>query len=168
MDEGIRFSIESGSGYPGQGGCFYSCGKLYLTNVRLIIVPDVPSAFLTGFTLPFTLMKECSLETPWIGDAVVKGVIEPIEGGGLKGMGNFTIIFPSNRLAKSFWTLCEPLRSKAGAEYILGTEVERKPHDMVRSFLVPVDRIVMEQSSSADKSHAYVDASNSSTILLPK
>ena len=35
---GVRMELESGSGFPADGGCYYGSGILYLTNFRLVHV----------------------------------------------------------------------------------------------------------------------------------
>jgi hypothetical protein len=78
-DEGIQFSIRSGSGYPGSGGCFYGHGKLYLSNLRAIFVPNSQNALFHSFYLPYALLDAMELDKPFLfGDTLVTGICAPV------------------------------------------------------------------------------------------
>lgn len=55
---GVKMDYESGSGYPGEGHCYYAnSGVLFLTSVRVVYVPVPPTPFLQNLTVPLELLS---------------------------------------------------------------------------------------------------------------
>ena len=67
--DGTRLSVESGNGYPGQGGCFYgTLGTLYVSKYRVVYVerqfirPEFRS-----FSIPLYAVKEWRFYRGYLG-----------------------------------------------------------------------------------------------------
>jgi hypothetical protein len=92
------------SGYPGAGGNFYGEGKLFITNLRVIFVPNRPTPSFHSFFLPLVGIHDPKLDVPFLlGKTTIEGKVAPIVGAGLMGTGSFSITFPDSKLGKSIW-----------------------------------------------------------------
>ncbi|KAG7380918.1 hypothetical protein PHYPSEUDO_006688 [Phytophthora pseudosyringae] len=96
----VKLAVESGNGYPGQGGCFYGGeGRCYVSQYRLVFVSDLAanreSAAYQSFSLPFYGIRDWSFDVSLFGAKSWKGHVNRVPGGGLVGTGRFTLEFLS-------------------------------------------------------------------------
>ncbi|CEG41762.1 WW domain binding protein WBP-2, contains GRAM domain [Plasmopara halstedii] len=94
----VKLTVESGNGYPGQGGCFYSNeGRCYISQYRLVFVSSVArdNAAYQSFSLPFYGIRDWSFDVSLFGKKFWKGHVNPVPGGGLVGVGKFIMEFLS-------------------------------------------------------------------------
>ena len=55
---GVQLDYESGSGYPGEGHNYYAAtGILYLSNIRVVYVPNPIPQFFQNFNIPLEHLK---------------------------------------------------------------------------------------------------------------
>ncbi|KUF81961.1 hypothetical protein AM587_10007743 [Phytophthora nicotianae] len=62
----VKLTVESGNGYPGQGGCFYGGeGRCYVSQYRLVFVADAArgNAAYQSFSLPFYGIRDWSFDS---------------------------------------------------------------------------------------------------------
>ncbi|KAE9122655.1 hypothetical protein PF010_g6680 [Phytophthora fragariae] len=94
----VKLSVESGNGYPGQGGCFYGGGgRCYVSQYRLVFVSDEVqegNAY-QSFSLPFYGIRDWSFDVSFFGAKSWKGHVNRVPGGGLVGVGRFALEFQS-------------------------------------------------------------------------
>ncbi|CAH0480176.1 unnamed protein product [Peronospora belbahrii] len=94
----VTLTVESGNGYPGQGGCFYGGkGRCYVSQYRLVFVSDRArenSAY-QSFSLPFYGIRDWHFNVSFFGAKGWKGHVNRVPGGGLIGVGTFTMGFLS-------------------------------------------------------------------------
>ncbi|KAI9279026.1 hypothetical protein BC943DRAFT_284343 [Umbelopsis sp. AD052] len=85
----------SGSGYPGtSGGAWHDAnGTVFLSNQRVIYLPDRPSQQLKSFHVPLLSLKSCKYEQPWFAANYISGHVLPVAGGGLSQPGQLKLIF---------------------------------------------------------------------------
>ncbi|EEY55953.1 uncharacterized protein PITG_08699 [Phytophthora infestans T30-4] len=92
----VELAVESGNGYPGQGGCFYGGeGRCYVSQYRLVFVSDAArenSAY-QSFSLPFYGIRDWTFDVSIFGAKSWKGHVNRVPGGGLVGIGKFTVDF---------------------------------------------------------------------------
>ncbi|TMW67101.1 hypothetical protein Poli38472_012217 [Pythium oligandrum] len=94
----VKLTVESGSGYPGEGGCFYGhTGRCYVSQYRVVVVsdPNVRTAY-RSFSLPFYCIRDWSFSVGWLGAQTWRGHVNPVPGGGLIGVGRFSLQFLSH------------------------------------------------------------------------
>ncbi|ETP29167.1 hypothetical protein F442_21652 [Phytophthora nicotianae P10297] len=94
----VKLTVESGNGYPGQGGCFYGGeGRCYVSQYRLVFVADAArgNAAYQSFSLPFYGIRDWSFDVSIFGAKSWKGHVNRVPGGGLVGIGKFTMEFLS-------------------------------------------------------------------------
>ncbi|OQR87453.1 hypothetical protein ACHHYP_08824 [Achlya hypogyna] len=92
----VKFSIHSGSGYPGEGGVYVGkVGRLFLSAYRLVYVEmDATNRHFRSFSLPlYAIHSNHRFHTPYIGRPTYEGVVSPVPGGGLVGLGRFAFTF---------------------------------------------------------------------------
>ncbi|KAJ0397725.1 hypothetical protein P43SY_007193 [Pythium insidiosum] len=96
--DGVKLTVESGNGYPGQGGCFFGReGRCYVSQYRIVFVTDpaLPSAY-RSFSLPFYCIREWQFRVSLLGYKTWRGLVNRVPGGGLVGVGRFTLEFQSH------------------------------------------------------------------------
>ncbi|CAI5738558.1 unnamed protein product [Peronospora farinosa] len=94
----VRLTVESGNGYPGQGGCFYgSEGCCYVSHYRLVFVSDraMEQTAYQSFSLPLYGIRDWCFHVSFLGVKSWKGHVNCVPGGGLVGVGKFTMEFLS-------------------------------------------------------------------------
>ncbi|KAL4150808.1 hypothetical protein PRNP1_010205 [Phytophthora ramorum] len=94
----VKLAVESGNGYPGQGGCFYGGeGRCYVSQYRLVFVSDhaQENSAYQSFSLPLYAIRDWSFDVSLFGAKSWKGHINQVPGGGLVGPGRFTMEFLS-------------------------------------------------------------------------
>ncbi|OQS05787.1 hypothetical protein THRCLA_02123 [Thraustotheca clavata] len=92
----VKFSILSGSGYPGEGGMYVGrLGRLYLSSYRLIYVETDPGIRqFRSFSLPLhAIHSNHHFQTHFFSYPTYEGLIVPVPGGGLVGIGRFKFTF---------------------------------------------------------------------------
>ncbi|GAB9471291.1 hypothetical protein Gpo141_00008509 [Globisporangium polare] len=93
----VKLTVESGGGYPGQGGCFYGHeGRCYVSQYRVVFVSDTQGyTAYRSFSLPFYCIRDWSFHVSIFGAKSWRGHVNPVPGGGLVGIGSFTLDFLS-------------------------------------------------------------------------
>ncbi|KDO25596.1 hypothetical protein SPRG_08895 [Saprolegnia parasitica CBS 223.65] len=94
----VKFTVTSGSGYPGEGGVYVgSRGRLFLSSYRLVYVElDASNRHFRSFSLPlYAIYANHQFRTPLLGRPTYEGVVAPVPGGGLVGHGRFKWTFLS-------------------------------------------------------------------------
>eukprot|EP00240_Pyramimonas_obovata_P015028 CAMPEP_0118941444 /NCGR_PEP_ID=MMETSP1169-20130426/33901_1 /TAXON_ID=36882 /ORGANISM="Pyramimonas obovata, Strain CCMP722" /LENGTH=192 /DNA_ID=CAMNT_0006886195 /DNA_START=86 /DNA_END=664 /DNA_ORIENTATION=- len=107
-----EFVIESGGGYPGAGGSYYSrCGRIFLTGTRLVFVSDDHhSDGFEAFELPLLSLRSAKLVKRFVMKRrVISGSVEPTPNGGLVGVGSFRLTFHDGTAKEFFQTLREAM-----------------------------------------------------------
>jgi len=92
----IQFELVAGDGYPGEGGNYYSTGRVYLTKFRVMLIPDRPTPSLTSIALPLTAISEIKENRPIFGDRSVQGLVEPVPNRGLIRQSRFRLTLKQN------------------------------------------------------------------------
>ncbi|MES1912804.1 MAG: hypothetical protein MHM6MM_005026 [Cercozoa sp. M6MM] len=59
----VRFDVEAGDGFPGNGGLFYGYGRVIVTNLRVILQVKMPTAAFSSATLPWLLVTRVEHST---------------------------------------------------------------------------------------------------------
>eukprot|EP00164_Ancoracysta_twista_P001644 GFYU01002159.1.p1 GENE.GFYU01002159.1~~GFYU01002159.1.p1 ORF type:complete len:346 (-),score=43.74 GFYU01002159.1:166-1203(-) len=91
----VKFSVESGNGYPGQGGNYYGSGVVYLSSWRCILVFVPGNHVCRAIEIPLHGVKEHKLNQPIFGSNSVSGQVEPLPGRGLHSVAKFKLTFES-------------------------------------------------------------------------
>ncbi|KAG1710334.1 hypothetical protein DVH05_017338 [Phytophthora capsici] len=94
----VKLTVESGNGYPGQGGCFYGGeGRCYVSQYRLVFVSGAASEDIAyrSFSLPLYGIRDWSFDVSLFGAKSWKGHVNRVPGGGLVGIGRFRMEFLS-------------------------------------------------------------------------
>ncbi|KAG2185146.1 hypothetical protein INT44_001936, partial [Umbelopsis vinacea] len=68
-------------------------GTVFLSNQRVIYLPDRPSQQLQSFHVPLLSLKSCKYEQPWFAANYISGHVLPVAGGGLSQPGQLKLIF---------------------------------------------------------------------------
>ncbi|GAB5589559.1 hypothetical protein Unana1_04459 [Umbelopsis nana] len=92
----IKFELDCGSsGYPGtSGGAWHDAnGTVFLSNHRVIYVPQQPTERLKSFHVPLLSLKTCRFEQPWFAANYISGHVLPVAGGGLSQPGELKLTF---------------------------------------------------------------------------
>ncbi|KAL3665894.1 hypothetical protein V7S43_009314 [Phytophthora oleae] len=100
----VKLTVESGNGYPGQGGCFYGGeGRCYVSQYRLVFVADAAGedAAYRSFSLPFYGIRDWNFDVSLFGAKSWKGHVNRVPGGGLVGIGRFRMEFMVRSLVGS-------------------------------------------------------------------
>ncbi|KAF1328823.1 hypothetical protein FI667_g6511, partial [Globisporangium splendens] len=97
MIQHVKLTVESGNGYPGQGGCFYGHeGRCYVSQYRIVFVSDTTEyTAYKSFSLPFYCIRDWKFHISFLGAKSWRGHVNPVPGGGLVGIGTFTLDFLS-------------------------------------------------------------------------
>ncbi|TYZ64158.1 hypothetical protein PybrP1_004452 [[Pythium] brassicae (nom. inval.)] len=91
----VKLTVESGNGYPGQGGCFYGHeGRCFVSQYRVVYVSDTADyTAYRSFSLPFYCIRDWRFHVSIFGAKAWRGHVNPVPGGGLVGIGAFTLDF---------------------------------------------------------------------------
>lgn len=83
----ISLSITTPSHYPGKQQQPYSLsspsGRLYLTNRRILFLPDKGTQQFQSFAAPILSLHDSHVTAPWFGPNVWAALLEPTRGGGI-------------------------------------------------------------------------------------
>nr|CCA23466.1 conserved hypothetical protein [Albugo laibachii Nc14] len=94
------FAVQSGNGYPGQGGCFYGKeGRCFVSQYRVVYVAKQVQAgenAQKSCSIPFYAIREWKFHVDYFGKKTWHGLVNPIQGGGLVGIGSFQLRFASH------------------------------------------------------------------------
>uniref|UniRef100_A0AAV1UTB1 Uncharacterized protein n=1 Tax=Peronospora matthiolae TaxID=2874970 RepID=A0AAV1UTB1_9STRA len=88
----VTLKVESGTGYPGQGGCFYGGrGRCYVSQYRLVFVSDRSREHRAyqSFSLPLYGIRDWRFDTSFFGAKRWTGRVNCVPGGGLVGSTGF-------------------------------------------------------------------------------
>ncbi|KAG2174905.1 hypothetical protein INT43_005967 [Umbelopsis isabellina] len=92
----IKFELDcNANGYPGNsGGAWQDAnGTVFLSNQRIIYLPQRPTDTLKSFHVPLQSMKNCRYEQPWFAANYISGQVLPVPGGGLSQPGQVKLTF---------------------------------------------------------------------------
>ncbi|DAZ92580.1 TPA: hypothetical protein N0F65_012810 [Lagenidium giganteum] len=141
--QGVKLTVESGNGYPGQGGCFYGQpGRCYVSQYRIVYVSDAPQTAYKSFSIPFYTIKSWQFHVGLLGKKVWRGNVNPIPGGGLVGVGLFTLQFMTHGFDE-FRSHVEPLLAQS-----------RSLHEQLAALQTP--SVLMVPAKIADPSEGKV------------
>ncbi|CAI5727041.1 unnamed protein product [Hyaloperonospora brassicae] len=88
----VTLTVESGTGYPGQGGCFYGGrGRCDVSQYRLVFVSDRAreTSACQSFSLPLYGIRDWRFDTSFFGAKSWQGHVNCVPGGGLVGSAGF-------------------------------------------------------------------------------
>ncbi|KAI9918652.1 hypothetical protein PsorP6_011651 [Peronosclerospora sorghi] len=99
--EHVSLTVLSGKsvfslGYPGQGGCFHGGeGRCYVSQYRIVFVSNSAreNTAYQSFSLPFYGIRDWCFDVSFFGAKSWKGHVNRVPGGGLVGVGSFTMTF---------------------------------------------------------------------------
>jgi len=117
----IHFQVESGPGYPGLGGNYYSNGTIFLSNLRIVFVPSRPQPIIgvagqtefRSFVMELSRIYNERFNQPIFGANNFMGTVQNVSGGGLLSPGNFKITFKNggeSRFVELFYHFIEEIR----------------------------------------------------------
>jgi len=139
-DEDIKIEVESGNGFPGNGGCYFGEGKLYVTDRRLLFIRAGPNTQFNSFSIPFALLQKIKIKTPFLSSAYISGETKPIQHGGLNGNGRFILRFGNSELMRSVYNLAQQQWKDYKAA------VDKEPYERVAQMsMLPIHEIFQEQ-----------------------
>jgi len=139
-DEDIKIEVESGNGFPGNGGCYFGDGKLYVTDRRLLFIRAGPNTQFNSFSIPFALLQKIKIKTPFLSSAYISGETKPINHGGLNGNGRFILRFGNSELMRSVYNLAQQQWKDYKAA------VDKAPYERVAQMtMLPIHEIFQEQ-----------------------
>ncbi|KAG6622169.1 WW domain binding protein WBP-2, contains GRAM domain [Phytophthora cinnamomi] len=156
----VKLSVESGNGYPGQGGCFYGGeGHCYVSQYRLVFVSDgaQEGGAYQSFSLPFYGIRDWSFDVSFLGAKSWKGHVNRVPGGGLVGVGRFVLEFLSFGF-EEFRNHVLPL-----------LENSRAMHQQFRDLATPSVLLVpgkAEEQDGTPKRLAYYSAEDPMTLFI--
>ena len=83
----IAFSLTTPAHYPGKQqaplNISSSTGILYLTNRRILYLPDKPTEKLKSFSAPILNIHDSHVTAPFFGPNVWQALLQPVQGGGI-------------------------------------------------------------------------------------
>ncbi|CAK1365314.1 UPF0664 stress-induced protein [Cercospora beticola] len=83
----VQLSIETPKHYPGKQQKPYSLthtnGQIFLTNSRVIYLPDKPTADFKSFASPILSLHDSHVTMPWFGANGWQALVQPVPGGGI-------------------------------------------------------------------------------------
>ncbi|EHY60896.1 hypothetical protein ABEF92_005616 [Exophiala dermatitidis] len=81
----ISFALSTPSTYPGHNPLDINCssGIVYLTNQRIVYLPDKPTADFQSFSAPLLNLHDTHITVPWFGPNAWQAVLQPIPGGNI-------------------------------------------------------------------------------------
>lgn len=83
----IGFSLSTPSHFPGKQqqpyNLSHSSGLLYLTNRRIIYLPEKPTKEFQSFAAPILNLHDSHCTAPWFGPNVWIALLQPVQGGGV-------------------------------------------------------------------------------------
>ncbi|RMZ27108.1 hypothetical protein D0859_08832 [Hortaea werneckii] len=151
----IGFSLSTPSHYPGKQQQPYnftnSTGILYITNRRIIYLPEKPSKEFQSFAAPILNLHDSHCTAPWFGPNVWIALLQPVQGGGIP--------------TPSTGVLEIKLTFKEGGAFDFHTTFERVKERLQQA--VEVSRISGDGTGSSRAAMNGVDVSNVNLEDLP-
>jgi WW domain-binding protein 2 len=151
----IAFSLSIPSHYPGKQqqpfSLSASSGLLYLTNRRIIFLPDKSTPQLQSFAAPILNLHDSHVTAPWFGPNVWTALLQPTQGGGIPT--------PSTGVVEVKFTF------KEGGAFDFHTQYERVRERLQQA--LEVQRIDGDGSGSSSAAMNRVDVSNVDLEDLP-
>ncbi|PVU91831.1 hypothetical protein BB561_004182 [Smittium simulii] len=167
--EGVSFSLQFGSGYPGNSGV-YRCdsGAAHLSNKRLLFI-NFKQAKLTGstsygktdakfysFSVPLTYISELSYEQPIFGSNYLSAKVEPVPEGGLKSNGNLKLYFKKTGGFELF-SILQSMKERIAETGEIPSHHEPLPPYSVTTDIDQVVEITSQNLSDPPSSSAHLD-----------
>lgn len=151
----IGFSLSTPAHFPGKQQqpftLTHSTGVLYLTNRRLIYLPDKPSEKLQSFAAPILNIHDSHVTAPFFGPNVWMALLQPVQGGG--------ITVPATGVVEIKLTF------KEGGAFDFHTQFEKVKERLQQA--VEVSRIHGDGAGSSRAAMNGVDVSNVNLDELP-
>ncbi|GAB1729252.1 hypothetical protein NU195Hw_g1584t1 [Hortaea werneckii] len=151
----IGFSLSTPSHFPGKQQQPYnftnSTGILYITNRRIIYLPEKPSKEFQSFAAPILNLHDSHCTAPWFGPNVWIALLQPVQGGGIP--------------TPSTGVLEIKLTFKEGGAFDFHTTFERVKERLQQA--VEVSRISGDGTGSSRAAMNGVDVSNVNLEDLP-
>jgi len=151
----IGFSLTTPSHYPGKQqqpfSITHSTGVLYLTNRRLIYLPDKPTDKFQSFAAPMLNLHDAHVTAPFFGPNVWTALLQPTQGGGIP--------VPSAGVVEIKLTF------KEGGAFDFHTHFERVKERLQQA--VEVSRISGDGAGSSRAAMNGVDVQNVNLEELP-
>jgi len=151
----IGFSLTTPSHFPGKQqqpfSLSHSSGILYLTNRRIIYLPDKGSDKLQSFAAPILNLHDSHVTAPFFGPNVWTALLQPVQGGGIP--------IPSTGAVEIKCTF------KEGGAFDFHTKFEQVKERLQQA--VEVSRIHGDGSGSSRAAMNGVDVSNVNLEDLP-
>ncbi|GAB7364029.1 hypothetical protein MBLNU230_g4586t1 [Neophaeotheca triangularis] len=151
----ISLTVSSPQHYPGKQQQPYnlssSAGVLYLTNRRLIYLPDKPTDKFQSFAAPILNLHDSHVTAPFFGPNVWQALMQPVQGGGIPT--------PATGVVEVKFTF------KEGGAFDFHTQYERIRERLQQA--IEVSRIQGDGASSSAGAMNGVDVSNVNLEDLP-
>lgn len=151
----ITLAITTPAHYPGKQQKPFSLtspsGVVYLTNRRIIYIPDKSTSQLQSFAAPILNMHDSHVAAPWFGANAWTALLQPTSGGGIP--------IPSGGVVEIKLTF------KEGGAFDFSTQYERVRERLQQA--VEVSRIDGDGSGSSRAAMNNVDVSNVNLEELP-
>lgn len=151
----IALSISTPAHFPGKQQQAFSLtspsGLLYLTNRRIIFLPDKGTPQLQSFAAPILSLHDSHVTAPWFGPNVWAALLQPTQGGGLP--------MPSGGVVDLKFTF------KDGGAFDFQTKYEQIRERLQQT--VEVSRIHGEGTSSSGAAMNGADLANVNLEDLP-
>lgn len=151
----VSFSITTPAHFPGKQqqpfSLSSSSGRLYLTNRRIIFLPDKSTPQLQSFAAPILNLHDSHVTAPWFGPNVWAALLQPTQGGGIPT--------PPGGVVEVKFTF------KEGGAFDFHTAYERIRERLQQA--VDVSRINGDGSGSSRAAMNGVDVSNVNLDELP-
>ena len=151
----IAFSLTTPAHFPGKQQQAFSLssasGVLYLTNRRIIFLPDKSTPQLQSFAAPILSLHDSHVAAPWFGPNVWAALLQPTQGGGIP--------IPPTGVVEVKCTF------KEGGAFDFHTHYERVRERLQQA--VEVSRIDGDASGSSQGAMNGVDVSNVNLDELP-
>lgn len=151
----VSLSITTPAHFPGKQQQPFSLsaasGKIYLTNRRLIFLPDKSTPQLQSFAAPLLSLHDSHVTAPWFGPNVWAALLQPTQGGGMP--------IPAGGVVELKFTF------KDGGAFDFHTCYERIRERLQQA--IDVSRVDGDGSGSSGSAMNGVDVSNVNLEELP-
>ncbi|OCT48574.1 hypothetical protein CLCR_04294 [Cladophialophora carrionii] len=81
----VGLAITTPTTYPGNSPLAIHCssGTVYLTNQRIVYLPEKPTTELKSFSAPLLNLHDTHMTVPWFGPNAWQAVLQPVPGGNI-------------------------------------------------------------------------------------
>ncbi|EXJ54271.1 hypothetical protein A1O7_09609 [Cladophialophora yegresii CBS 114405] len=81
----VALAITTPTTYPGNSPLAIHCssGTVYLTNQRIVYLPEKPATELKSFSAPLLNLHDTHMTVPWFGPNAWQAVLQPVPGGNI-------------------------------------------------------------------------------------